>query len=157
MTTSLKEQKAALERQRNALQRQIAAAEAAMLNTSTANSENMTFVSVAQLAASIPGVTVGGVRWDLWNADSNGLAESGAIIRRGGRILIIRERYLTWLAGRKDVRSERIAAAISALRIIVGVDYTQAPEQELQDLIGAASEVVNRAQAERYGRREGRS
>lgn len=53
--------------------------------------------------------------------------------------------------------SDPIAEAITALKLIAEWSYEQATEQELQDLIGAASEVVNRAQAERYGRREDRT
>ena len=49
------------------------------------------------------------------------------------------------------------AEAMTALRLIVEWDYEQATEEELEDLIGAASEVVNRAQAERYGRRQEKS
>lgn len=64
---------------------------------------DITPMDVKHLAASLPGgVTEGGIRWDLYNRDLNGLAKSGAIIRRGRRILIIRERYLTWLASKGE-------------------------------------------------------
>jgi len=61
-------------------------------------------MNVRQLAAHLNGaVSEGGIRWDLHNAKFNGLADSGAIIRRGlkgSSILIDRDRYLNWMAGR---------------------------------------------------------
>lgn len=57
------------------------------------------------------GVTPGGVRMDVFKADDrlnsrgekikgNGLAEYGAIVRRGRKVLIDVHRYGAWLAGR---------------------------------------------------------
>ncbi len=64
----------------------------------------MVLMRVSQLAEHLNGaVSEGGIRWDLYNAKFNGLAESGAIIRRGlkgSSILIDRDRYLNWMAGR---------------------------------------------------------
>lgn len=64
-------------------------------------SSDTTIMTPKQIVDSIPGVTMGGLRWDLYNAHSNGLAESGAILRRGKRIVIIRELYLSWHRGRR--------------------------------------------------------
>lgn len=52
-----------------------------------------------QLAAQQPGLTIGGIRWDLFNRDKNGLAKSGAVLNRGRNLLIDPERYLQWLSG----------------------------------------------------------
>ena len=52
-----------------------------------------------QLAAQQPGLTIGGIRWDLFNRDKNGLAQSGAVLNRGRNLLIDPERYLQWLSG----------------------------------------------------------
>jgi hypothetical protein len=41
--------------------------------------------------------TNGGMRHIIFHADSNGLAESGAIVRNGRRILINEERFFSWL------------------------------------------------------------
>lgn len=60
-------------------------------------------VTVKQLCELQPALTEGGVRWDLYNQQRNGLAKSGAIIRRGRRILIDPERYLGWLESRSEV------------------------------------------------------
>lgn len=42
--------------------------------------------------------------------------------------------------------------AITALRLIAEWDYTNATDEDLQDLVGAAAEVVNQAEAERRQR-----
>lgn len=53
--------------------------------------------TVKQFAEQNPAFTVGGLRWEIFNADENGLKESGAIIRRGRKILIDAERYFAWI------------------------------------------------------------
>ncbi len=39
----------------------------------------------------------GGVRWQIFNADTNGLAESGAIVRIGRKLLIDEDKYFAWV------------------------------------------------------------
>lgn len=39
------------------------------------------------------GVTAGGLRWKIFNADKNGMAESGALVRKGREIWIDEEAY----------------------------------------------------------------
>jgi hypothetical protein len=56
-----------------------------------------TLYKVDDLARAEPALTVGGIRADLWNRRKNGLAESGAVIRRGRLLLVHRERYMSWL------------------------------------------------------------
>lgn len=56
--------------------------------------------TVNQLVADCPALTHGGVRWDIFHAETNGLAASGAIIRRGRRILIDEDRYYAWMRER---------------------------------------------------------
>ena len=60
-----------------------------------------TLLTVKQMAAQHPGLAEGGIRWDLFNRDRNGLAESGAVIYRGSHILLDPDRYLSWNAGPK--------------------------------------------------------
>jgi len=60
------------------------------------------FLTVRQLADQQPGLTVGGIRWDLFNRASNGLEQSGAIVYRGRKILIDPELYLDWMARRSE-------------------------------------------------------
>ncbi|WP_295442064.1 hypothetical protein [uncultured Thiodictyon sp.] len=56
-----------------------------------------TIYTVGELAEAEPALTVGGIRADLFNRKKNGLADSGAVIRRGRLLLLHRERYMTWL------------------------------------------------------------
>lgn len=56
-----------------------------------------TLLTVRQLSEQQPGLTVGGIRWDLFHRATNGLEASGAVVRRGRKILIDQERYLEWL------------------------------------------------------------
>ncbi|MEA3273908.1 MAG: hypothetical protein U9Q81_01115 [Pseudomonadota bacterium] len=59
-----------------------------------------TIFNVEQLVEAEPALTVGGVRHDLFHRTTNGLEASGAVIRRGRRILLHREKYLEWLTKR---------------------------------------------------------
>ena len=54
-------------------------------------------LTVKQLTEQQPGLTEGGIRWDLFNRDKNGLVKSGAVLRRGRKILIDPALYLDWL------------------------------------------------------------
>jgi len=66
--------------------------------------------TVRTLAQKYPDVlTEGGIRWELFNADENGLTRSGAIIRRGRKILIDTDRYFEWIysqsqGNQKDIK-----------------------------------------------------
>ncbi|MGA7980546.1 MAG: hypothetical protein WCA32_09995 [Chromatiaceae bacterium] len=61
-------------------------------------------LTVRQLAEQQPGLTVGGIRWDLFNRRTNGLDQSGAVVRRGRRLLIDANAYVDWLTrGQKGV------------------------------------------------------
>lgn len=68
-------------------------------------------VEKAALIFSDAGETAGAIRAKIFNANErinsrgekilgNGLAEAGAIIRRGGKVLIDVDRYAAWLSGR---------------------------------------------------------
>ncbi|MBK1716665.1 hypothetical protein [Thiocystis violacea] len=59
-------------------------------------------LTVRQLATQQPALTEGGIRWDLFNRDHNGLSKSGAIFRRGRRILIDPESYLAWMTTQRE-------------------------------------------------------
>ncbi|MEW8000949.1 MAG: hypothetical protein AB2795_20595 [Candidatus Thiodiazotropha endolucinida] len=58
-----------------------------------------TLVTPRQLADSQPALTLGGIRWDIFNRNNNGLAESGALVKRGNRWWVIPDKYLSWLLG----------------------------------------------------------
>ena len=53
--------------------------------------------TVSQLVEENPAITPGGIRWDIFNSESNGLSKSGALIRKGRRIYIDPEKYFEWL------------------------------------------------------------
>jgi len=48
-------------------------------------------------------LTEGGLRFQIFNANNNGLASFGAIIRVGRRVLIDEERYFNWVDNLRDV------------------------------------------------------
>jgi len=54
--------------------------------------------TVQQLANSIEAYQgrTGSIRWQIFNSATNGLKESGCIIRHGRRILIDVEKYFAW-------------------------------------------------------------
>lgn len=53
--------------------------------------------TVEQFSAAEPAFKEGSLRWLIFNRDSNGLEESGALIRVGRRVLIDRSKFLSWL------------------------------------------------------------
>ena len=55
--------------------------------------------TVKTLAEKHPGlIKEGGLRWEIFNKDRNGLAESRAIIKHGGKVLIDSDLYFYWLS-----------------------------------------------------------
>jgi hypothetical protein len=55
------------------------------------------FSTVKQFSQRYPAFPEGGLRHRIFHADTNGLAESGAIVRNGRRVLIDEYRFFTWL------------------------------------------------------------
>lgn len=54
--------------------------------------------TVRTLAQKHPDViTEGGIRFQIFNEEKNGLKESGAIIRLGRKVLIDTDRYFDWV------------------------------------------------------------
>ena len=53
--------------------------------------------TVTQFSESNPAFPVGGLRWQIFNEDKNGLKESGAIVRVGRKVLIDVDRYFDWV------------------------------------------------------------
>ncbi len=58
-----------------------------------------TLYDVNTLAAKHPGLNKGGIRWAIFNAETNGLAASGALIRMGRKVLLDESLFLEWLRG----------------------------------------------------------
>ena len=64
--------------------------------------KKIVIMTVRQFVDSEPALSLGGVRWDLHNRESNGLLESGAVVFRGKHIRIIPDQYLSWLTRRRE-------------------------------------------------------
>jgi phage tail protein X len=55
------------------------------------------YSTVKQFCERHPAFTAGGMRSVIFNADNNGLAKSGAIVRQGRKVLIKEQLYFDWL------------------------------------------------------------
>jgi len=58
---------------------------------------NYTYLTVKQFCKQNPAFAEGGIRFQIFNEKTNGLAESGAIVRLGRKILIKPELVFVWL------------------------------------------------------------
>lgn len=67
------------------------------------------YYTVREMAEVEEDLTYGAIRTDLFHRRSNGLEESGAVIRRGRRLLLHGARYLDWLDRRGRERSGQAA------------------------------------------------
>lgn len=63
--------------------------------------DQVNFKSISQLAKKFDFATEAAIRSQIANAENNGLTESGAILRRGNRILIDEDRWLEWFTSRE--------------------------------------------------------
>jgi len=59
-----------------------------------------TLSTVKQFTERHPAFPEGGLRHRIFHAESNGLVESGAIVRNGRRVLIDEEIFFEWLRER---------------------------------------------------------
>jgi phage tail protein X len=55
------------------------------------------YLTVSQLCQTHQYLKVGGVRALIFNANNNGLANSGAIVRIGRKILIDKDNFFRWI------------------------------------------------------------
>lgn len=56
-----------------------------------------TLLNVPQLAQRQPALTVGGIRGWIFNEETNGLKDSGAIIRIGKKLMIDEGKFIEWI------------------------------------------------------------
>ena len=54
-------------------------------------------LTVSQFCTKHVFITQGGLRFQIFNADNNGLASFGAIVRMGRKVLIDESRYFEWV------------------------------------------------------------
>jgi len=62
-----------------------------------------TLRTVKQFVKENPAFTDGGVRYQIFNEDENGLKEAEAIIRLGRKVLIDVEKYFQWVYAQQVV------------------------------------------------------
>lgn len=62
----------------------------------------MRVLTLAQAAQAWPAFTVKQLRWLLYRASENGLADCGAILRVGQRVLLDADRFEHWLDGKRQ-------------------------------------------------------
>jgi hypothetical protein len=63
-----------------------------------------TFYTVAEFSQRHSFLTEGGLRFQIFNANENGLTESGAIVRLGRRVLLDEENYFGWIKNQQKGR-----------------------------------------------------
>lgn len=59
-----------------------------------------TLSTVKQFTQRHPAFPEGGLRHRIFHAESNGLCDSGALVRNGRRVLIDEEKFFDWLRDR---------------------------------------------------------
>ena len=71
------------------------------MNTQTQQNEAIQtlwiYLTVNQFVTRHPAFTNGGLRAQIFNEDSNGLKQAGAIVRNGRKVLIKEAAYFAWL------------------------------------------------------------
>ena len=59
--------------------------------------------TVPQFSESNPAFPVGGLRWQIFNQEKNGLKDAGAIVRVGRKVLIDVDKYFAWIYSQNQV------------------------------------------------------
>jgi hypothetical protein len=57
----------------------------------------MNILTVKQTAQKYPAFSEAALRRDIFNSDTNGLSASGALIRKGRRVLFVEDKFVDWL------------------------------------------------------------
>ncbi len=71
-----------------------------MTNHNATQEVNWTYQTIKQFCQRNPAFTEGGIRHNIFFEGTNGLKESGAIVRNGGRILIHEDKFFAWIEKR---------------------------------------------------------
>ena len=66
---------------------------------------NRTLLSVKEFSKQYPSFPEGGIRWQIFNEETNGLKDARAIIRIGRKVLIDVDKYFSWI----DTQQEHVA------------------------------------------------
>jgi hypothetical protein len=59
------------------------------------------YLTVNQFCEKHPAFRPGGIRYQIFNEKTNGLAASGAIVRMGTKVLINEEKWFRWIEQKK--------------------------------------------------------
>jgi hypothetical protein len=84
--------------------------------------------TVAQFAQEHQAFPIGGLRFRIFNELQNGLAQSGAIIRNGRRVLIDEEKFFDWVVG-----SQKQKPKLQKKRINTANFYTKETNHAVSD------------------------
>lgn len=57
----------------------------------------LNLLTIKQFSGKHPAFPEGGLRFRIFNADKNGMAEAGVIVRNGRRVLLNEDRFFEWL------------------------------------------------------------
>ncbi|MFZ4503894.1 MAG: hypothetical protein ACOYM1_08080 [Methylovulum sp.] len=78
-----------------------------MQNNDLSNEQQAAFLfsylTVQQFCETYKAFKVGGVRSQIFNSSSNGLKQSGAIVRNGRKVLIKPSKYFEWIESQNKV------------------------------------------------------
>ena len=66
----------------------------------------MKFKTVKQFSQDNPAFSEAGIRWQIFNENTNGLKESGVIVRMGRKVLIDEDKFYDWLV----IQNQGVAA-----------------------------------------------
>jgi hypothetical protein len=73
------------------------------MKTATDNrTPSTTLYTVAQFSERHSFISQGGLRFQIFNAENNGLASFGAIVRMGRKVLIDESRYFEWVESLRE-------------------------------------------------------
>lgn len=75
---------------------------------------NSPFRTVKQFTEENPAFTEGGIRFEIFNEETNGLKKAGAIVRNGRKVLIHVPRYFRWLDRKNGINTNSVDSTIEA-------------------------------------------
>jgi hypothetical protein len=76
------------------------------MNTATnQQTTTPTLSTVPQFCAKHSFISQGGLRFQIFNADNNGLSSFGAIVRMGRKVLIDESRYFEWVESLREKKT----------------------------------------------------
>lgn len=88
-----------------------------MANPNTLPPPDVILCTVPQFAEQQPALSQGSIRWCIFNAEANGLEESGALIHAGRRVLIDPVRFMAWLRTNPPLSPPRKTATKNGPRL----------------------------------------